>query len=280
MKILKKLAALAVIGTIGASLIGCGGSKEAAKTDSKEGNKNIVVGVCPGPYGDMVKEALAPVLKAKGYTVTTKEFSDYIQPDKALDNKEIDANLFQHTEYLKKFSTDNNLNLSPVIVVPTLGMGIFSNTITSLDQLKDGAKIAIPNDASNLARALKLLKENGVVKLKDNVDETKATEKDVAENPKNIKFTPIEGAQLARSIDSVDVVAIPGNFAFASKFDYTKALAVEKLTENYKNIIAVRTDDLDKDLGKDLKEAVESKEFKEAIENGKFKDFDKPEWWK
>jgi D-methionine transport system substrate-binding protein len=280
MKILKKLAVLVVLGTIGASLAACGSSKESAKTDSKEGNKNIVVGVCPGPYGDMVKEALAPVLKAKGYTVTTKEFSDYIQPDKALDNKEIDANLFQHTEYLKKFSSDNNLNISPVIVVPTLGMGIFSNTITSLDQLKDGAKVAIPNDASNLARALKLLKDNGIIKLKDNIDETKATEKDVAENSKNIKFTPIEGAQLARSIDSVDAAAIPGNFAFASKFDYSKALAVEKLTENYKNVIAVRTDDLDKELGKDLKEAVESKEFKEAIENGEFKDFSKPEWWK
>jgi D-methionine transport system substrate-binding protein len=280
MNILKKVTTLAIIGTIGISLVGCGSSTSTKKEEDKEASKNIVVGVCPGPYGDMVKEILAPALKSKGYTVTTKEFSDYIQPDKALDNGEIDANLFQHSEYLKKFSTDNNLKLSPVIVVPTLGMGVFSKNLTSLDQLKDGAKIAIPNDASNLARALKLLKANGVIKLKDNVDETKATEKDVAENPKNIKFTPIEGAQLARSIDSVDAVAIPGNFAFASKFDYSKALAVETLTENYKNVIAVRTEDLDKQLGKDLKEAVESKEFKDAIENGQFKDFTKPDWWK
>jgi D-methionine transport system substrate-binding protein len=280
MNILKKVTTLAIIGTIGISLVGCGSSTSTKKEEDKEASKNIVVGVCPGPYGDMVKEILAPALKSKGYTVTTKEFSDYIQPDKALDNGEIDANLFQHSEYLKKFSTDNNLKLSPVIVVPTLGMGVFSKNLTSLDQLKDGAKIAIPNDASNLARALKLLKANGVIKLKDNVDETKATEKDVAENPKNIKFTPIEGAQLARSIDSVDAVAIPGNFAFASKFDYSKALAVEALTENYKNVIAVRTEDLDKQLGKDLKEAVESKEFKDAIENGQFKDFTKPDWWK
>ena len=280
MNILKKVTALAILGTIGIGLVGCGSNADAKKAEDNKANKNIVVGVCPGPYGDMVKEVLAPALKTKGYTVTTKEFSDYIQPDKALDNKEIDANLFQHSEYLKKFSADNNLKLSAVKVVPTLGMGIFSKELTSLDQLKDGAKIAIPNDASNLARALKLLNANGVIKLKDNVDETKATEKDVAENPKNIKFTPIEGAQLARSIDSVDVVAIPGNFAFASKFDYSKALAVEALTENYKNVIAVRTEDLDSELGKDIKEAVESKEFKDSIEKGQFKDFTKPDWWK
>ncbi len=280
MSILKKVAALVVLGTIGASLVGCGSTKDTKKVEDKDNNKNIIVGVCPGPYGDMVKAALAPALAAKGYTVTTKEFSDYIQPDKALDNGEIDANLFQHSEYLKKFSSDNNLKLSVVKVVPTLGMGVFSKNLKSLDELKDNAKIAIPNDASNLARALRLLKAKGVITLKDNVDETKATEKDVAENPKNIKFTPIEGAQLARSIESVDAIVIPGNFAFASKLDYSNALAVEELTENYKNIIAVKTENLDKQLGIDLKEAVESKEFKDAIENGEFKDFTKPDWWK
>lgn len=276
MNILKKLTAITIVATLGLSVVGCGSSKQTSKNKD---SKNIVVGVCPGPYGDMVKEALAPALAAKGYTVTTKEFSDYIQPNKALANGEIDANLFQHGQYLKKFSSDNNLNLAAVKTVPTLGLGIFSKNISSLDELKDGAKIAIPNDASNLARALKVLKENGVIKLKDNVDETKATENDVAENPKNIEFTPIEGAQLARSIDSVDAIAIPGNFAFASGFDYSKALAIEKASEDYKNVLVVRSDDLEKDLGKDLKEAVESKEFKEAIENGKFKDFSKPDWW-
>ena len=276
MNILKKLTAITIVATLGLSVVGCGSSKQASENKD---SKNIVVGVCPGPYGDMVKEALAPALAANGYTLTTKEFSDYIQPNKALANGEIDANLFQHGQYLKKFSSDNNLNLAAVKTVPTLGLGIFSKNISSLDELKDGAKIAIPNDASNLARALKVLKENGVIKLKDNVDETKATENDVAENPKNIEFTPIEGAQLARSIDSVDAIAIPGNFAFASGFDYSKALAIEKASEDYKNVLVVRSDDLEKDLGKDLKEAVESKEFKEAIENGKFKDFSKPDWW-
>lgn len=276
MNILKKLTAITIVATLGLGVVGCGSSKQSSENKD---SKNIVVGVCPGPYGDMVKEALAPVLVAKGYTVTTKEFSDYIQPNKALANGEIDANLFQHGQYLKKFSSDNNLNLEAVKIVPTLGLGIFSKKLNSLDELKNGAKIAIPNDASNLARALKVLKENGVIKLKDNIDETKATENDIAENPKNIEFTPIEGAQLARSIDSVDVIAIPGNFAFASGFDYSKALAIEKASDDYKNVLVVRTDDLEKDLGKELKEAVESKEFKEAIENGKFKDFSKPDWW-
>lgn len=278
MNILKKLTAITIVATLGLSIVGCASSK--GDVNENKDNKNIVVGVCPGPYGDMVKETLAPILETKGYKVTTKEFSDYIQPNKALDNGEIDANLFQHSEYLKKFSADNNLKLSAVKVVPTLGLGIFSKDLTSLNELKDGAKIAIPNDPSNLARALKILNENKVIRLKDNVDETKATENDIEENPKNIDFTPIEGAQLARSIDSVDAIAIPGNFAYASGFDYSKALAVEKASENYKNVLVVRTDDLDKELGKDLKEAVESKEFKDAIENGKFKDFAKPDWWK
>lgn len=221
-----------------------------------------------------------PLLEKKGYKITVKEFSDYIQPDQALNNGEIQANLMQHTEYLKKFSADNNLDISAVKTVPTLGMGMFSQKYDSIDKIPDGAKIAIPNDASNLARALNVLSANGLIKLKDNVDATKASTLDIAENTKNIEFVEVEGAQLARSLDSVDAALVPGNYAFASGFDYSKALAVEPLTENYKNVVAVRTEDLDKELGKDLLEVIESDDFKTAIENSKFKDFSKPEWWK
>lgn len=276
MSILKKLTVAGLSLTLALGVVGCGANNKKAEGGD---TKDIIVGVCPGPYGDMVTEAIAPQLEKKGYKVTVKEFSDYVLPDKALANKEIDANLMQHTAYLKKFSADNNLELSAVQIVPTAGMGIFSNNTDSLKDLKDGAKIAVPNDPSNLARALKLLNTLELIKIKADVDQTKATIKDIESNPHNFEFVEIEAPQLARSLDSTDIALVPGNYAIASNLDFADALEIEKLDENYKNVVAVRTEDLEKDLGKDLKEAVESKEFREVIENGKYKDFDKPEWY-
>ena len=281
MKILKRLGILTISGVLGLSLTACGakgGKTENAAAGSD--TKKIIVGVCPGPYGDMVKDVFSPLLEKKGYTVEVKEFSDYIQPDQALNNGEIQANLMQHTEYLNKFSKDNNLEISAVKTVPTLGMGMFSNKYTSIDEIPDGAKIGVPNDASNLARALNMLSVNNIIKLKDDVNPTKASKLDIAENTKKIELVEVEGAQLARSIESTDASLVPGNYAYASSLDYSKALAVEPLTENYKNVIAVKTSDLEETLGKDFKEIIESEEFKTAIENSKFKDFSKPEWWK
>lgn len=280
MKILKKFGTLLLTGVLAASFIGCGNNASDNGGKSEGNSKNITVGVCPGPYGDMVKEVFTPLLEKKGYKVEVKEFSDYIQPDQALNNGEIDANLMQHTEYLNKFSADNNLKISAVKTVPTLGMGVFSDKYDSLDKIPDGAKIAVPNDASNLARALNVLSVNNIIKLKDNVDATKASKLDIAENPKNIEFVEVEGAQLVRTLESTDAALVPGNYAYAANLDYSKALAVEPLTENYKNVVAVKTEDLDKDLGKDFKEIIESDDFKKAIESSKFKDFSKPEWWK
>lgn len=281
MKILKKLGVLLLSGVLAVGLTACGNSKSEKGTDGTDNNsKNITVGVCPGPYGDMVKEVFTPLLEKKGYKVEVKEFSDYIQPDQALNNGEIDANLMQHTEYLNKFSADNNLQLSAVKTVPTLGMGVFSDKYDSIDKIPDGAKIAVPNDASNLARALNVLSVNNIIKLKDDVDATKASKLDIAENTKNIELVEVEGAQLARTLESTDVALIPGNYAYAANLDYSKALAIEPLTENYKNVVAVQTSNLDKDLGKDFKEIIESDDFKKAIENSKFKEFSKPEWWK
>ena len=272
MKKVKRILSLAVIGIIALGLIGCG-------EKTTENNKKITIGVCPGPYGDMVNDAIAPYLKNKGYEVTVTEFTDYIQPDQALANREINANLMQHTEYLNKFSKDNNLELSAIKTVPTLSMGAFSSKYKSIGDIPNGAKVAVPDDVSNLARALKVLRNNGLIELANGVDETKVSLKDISSNKKKLKFIEVEGPQLPRSIDSVDLSMVPGNFAYASGFDYSTALFTEKLTENYKNVIAVRTEDLDSELGKDLKEVVESDEYREVIESGKYKEFDKPEWW-
>lgn len=279
MKRMKKILGLAVSAALLLGAAGCGSNNQS--TDKKD-SKNITIGVCPGPYGDMTKKAIMPILEKKGYKVSTKEFSDYVEPNKALANKEIDANIFQHGAYLKKFSSDNNLKLSQVIVLPTAGMGIFSHKEKSLASLPNGAQVAIPNDASNLARALTILQSEKLIKIKANIDQTKASTSDIVENKKNLKFIEVESAQLPRSLDTADIALVPGNYVIASKLNYKDALGVEKLVEQYKEVIAVRTEDLNGTLGKDLKAAVESKEFKEAIEapNGEFKDFQKPAWWK
>lgn len=274
MKRLKKLAGIVMIGilTVSVLLSGCG---------KKEKKKEITIGVCAGPYGEMVKQAISPILEKKGYQVKVTEFSDYILPDKALANGEIDANLMQHTVYLEKFSKDNKLELAKVISVPTAGAGIFSNTIKDLKDLKDGDKVGIPNDPSNLARALGILQKEKLITIKSGVEDTKAAVKDIASNPKNLKFETLDAAQISRNLDSLAIGVIPGNYAYAANLDFGNALALETLAEGYKNVIAVKKENLNRQLGKDLKAAVESKEFYTAItkKGSKFKDFQKPQWW-
>ena len=283
MKKFKKYSILAGALLLGIILTACG-NKEAStsSTKSKDNNdvKEVVIGVCPGPYGDMVEKVISPLTEEKGYKLTTKLFNDYIQPNKALNSKNIDGNLFQHQNYLTKFAKDNKLDIQSIAVVPTLGMGIYSKKIDKLSDIKDGTVVSLPNDASNLARALKLLADNDLITINDSIDETKATVDDIKENKHNLEFKPLESAQLSRSLDNVDVALIPGNYSWAAKLDPADALVLEQLEENYKNVFAVRNDEVDGEFGKVMKEVLASQEFKDAISKSDFKDFEKPESWK
>lgn len=249
--------------------------------NSSSNSKKIIFGVAPGPYGDLVKLAIKPGLEKKGYTVELKEFSDYIQPNKALANNEIDVNVFQHQVYLENFAKEHNLKIESIKNIPTAGMGIFSNKYKSLDQLSDGDTVSIPNDVPNLARALRFLASEGVITLKDDVDLTTVSEKDIAENPKNLKFTTVEAAQLPRTLSSVNISVINGNYAISSGLSLGDAVTTEKLNEEYKNVIAIRSSDKDSEFVKDILEVVESDDFKNVILDDKniFKDFDFPEWF-
>ncbi len=281
MKKIKKILALGLVSVLAIGIFAGCGSKSNDEGKSNKDSKDIKIGVCPGPYGDMVEKAIEPYLQSLGYKVEVVDFTDYVQPDQALASGEIDANLMQHTVYLEKFAEDNNLDIKSIIEVPTAGAGVFSENIESLDELKDGDKVAIPTDAVNLARSLRLLETLGVIKLKEDVDATKATTADVTENKKNLEFVTLDAAQISRSLDSVAIGVVPGNYAIAAGLDFNSALGVEKLAEGYKNVIAVRGEDVDSELGKDLKAAVESEEFFNAIteDGSEFKSFDRPDWW-
>ncbi|WP_319244662.1 MetQ/NlpA family ABC transporter substrate-binding protein [uncultured Propionivibrio sp.] len=240
----------------------------------------IVFGVAPGPYGDLIKQAIAPSLEKKGYRIVVKEFSDYVQPNLALANGATDANLFQHGVYLEKFSADKGLKLSPLIRVPTAGLGLYSNKIKSLDELKKGDVVTLANDPTNLARALRFLAKLDLLSFKKDIDPTKASEKDIDQNPRGLVFKPLEAAQLPRTLDTAAASVVNGNFAIAAGLDLNKALKLEVLDENLKNLVAVKTEDLDKPFVKDIKAAVESEEFIAVVTDPKtpFASFQRPEW--
>ena len=242
--------------------------------------KTIVFGVAPGPYGDLIKVAIQPGLEKKGYKVVVKEFSDYVQPNLALSNNSIDANLFQHRLYLEKFSADKGLQLSAVINVPTAGLGVYSHKITSLDQLKKGDIVTLANDPTNLARALRFLAKEGLLTFKKDIDPVQASEKDIENNPRGLLFKPLEAAQLPRTLDSATLAVVNGNFAIAAGLKLADALKLETLDEGLKNLVAVKTADLNKPFVQDIKQVIESPEFLTAVEDPKhpFKDFQKPEW--
>lgn len=254
-------------------LAACGGSEKSSSGESKE----LKIGATSGPYSDMVTKAIKPSLEKKGYKVTVVEFSDYIQPNLALSKDDLDANLFQHKVYMENFAKEHKLELSELIIVPTAPMGIYSKKFASLDEIADGASIAIPNDPTNAARAFLILEDAGLITLNASADPLTVSEKDVEENVKNLQFKPIEAAQLPRAVDSVDLSAVPGNFALAAKMNLLDALQLENMPEQYRNRVVVNTKDVDSQVAKDIKEAVESAEFEKTIDEA-FQGFGKPEW--
>ncbi|EOW6736566.1 MetQ/NlpA family ABC transporter substrate-binding protein [Cronobacter dublinensis] len=262
--------------TLAGALLLAGGM-QAAQADDPQ---TITFGVAPGPYGDMVKQAIAPSLKEKGYKVVVREFSDYVQPNMALANGSIDANLFQHSLYFEKFTADKGLKLTKLLTVPTAGMGLYSRKVKSIDALKKGDIITLSNDPTNLARGLRFLQSMGLITIKPNIDPTKASERDIATNPKGLVFKPLEAAQLPRTLDSVTAALVNGNFAIAAGLDLSSALKQEQLDENLKNIIAVRSEDTDKPFAKDIVAAVKSPAYAAVINDPKniFNAFQKPDW--
>ena len=276
---MKKYLLLLLSALVAVVLAACGGDDETTTNDATESaeKKEIKLGATAGPYSDMLKKAIIPQLEEKGYEVELVEFSDYVQPNNALNNGDIDANLFQHTIYLENFEKQNNMDLEALIIVPTAPMGFFSDKFASVAEIADGATIAIPNDPSNAARTLLTLQEQGLIEIDPNIEELKASEKDVVKNDKNLVFQPLEAAALPRAVQSVDIAAVPGNFALAAGMDLTAAVFLENMPDQFRNVVAVKAENKESKLSKDLIEIVESAKFEETID-AEFKGFGKPEW--
>ncbi len=270
MKSLLKKALVAF--TLGTSLF-------ATSTYAKEIPNPIKVGVCPGPYRGIIEKFIEPALKEQGYNLEYVDFIDYVQPDAALDSGNIDVNLFQHQSYLDAIVKNQGLKLTSVINVPTLGVGVFSEKHKSLEDIPENGRIGIPVDAVNLARALRIARDNGLITLDSDRDEQKASIADIKDNPRHLEFIPIEAAQISRALDSLDAGFINGNYALAARLDFSKALAVEHVVENMVNVIAVRIEDKDT-VGKLFYDVVKSPKFKQELDADHYYDiFSRPKWW-
>ena len=240
---------------------GCG-----ASADSED--KTITVGASPTPHAEIlnsVKEAL----EADGYTLVVKEFTDYVQPNQALANGEIDANYFQHLPYLEDYNEQNGTDLISAGTVHYEPLGLYAGKTASIAELSDGAVIAVPNDTTNEARALLLLESQGLIKLKDGAG-LSATKNDIVENTLNLDIQELEAAQISRSLADVDMAVINGNYAIDAGLDVADALAKEEAdseaAKTYANIIAIRSDEKDSEKIKELMKVLQSDEVKAYIE--------------
>jgi D-methionine transport system substrate-binding protein len=237
--------------------------------------KNLVIGGTAGSNTDQLKQGIVPLLEKKGYKVKLVEFNDYVQPNLALAQGSLDANFFQHQVYLKKFAADQKLDITELVQGPIAPMGVYSTKRKTLADVKEGDRVTLPNDPSNLARALVLLEQNKLITLKPGIDALRSTERDVAENPKKLKFIPLEAAQLPRSLGDTEYAIVNGNFAISSGLKLTEAAVLEKTPEYYLNVVAVKNADKNTQWAKDIAEAYRSKEFK-AVVDSKFQGYAKP----
>ena len=271
---MKKFAALiASLLLVVFAVAGCGSdNKQAASSSSSSSSQGKVlkVGATAVPHAEIL-EVVKPLLAKEGIDLQIVEFSDYVQPNLALNDKELDANFFQHAPYLENFMSEHSdvklANAGGIHIEP---MGIYSKKIKSLNELKDGASIALPNDPTNGGRSLLLLEKAGLLKLKDGVG-VKATVQDITENPKHLQFQEVEAAQVPRTLDDVDAAVINTNFAMQVNLVPTKdALLMEDSTSPYVNIVAVRAGDESRPEIQALMKALKSDEVKQFI-NDKYK---------
>ncbi len=261
---LKKLLTLAAVATVAFSLAACSSSKDKAENAKPDEAKVINIGASPNPHGEILTNVVKPLLEKEGYTLNVKLFNDYVLPNRALTDKSLDANFFQHVPYLDEYNKKNNTKIAYTVKVHLEPMGVYSDKVKSLKDVKEGAIVAVPNDPTNESRALKILAREGLIKV---ADKELLTKNDVTENPKKIEIKELAAEQLPTSLKDVSIAVINSNYALQAKLNPSKdAIAIEAKDSPYSNIIAVREEDKNSDKIKALDKAITSPEVKKYIE--------------
>ena len=269
MKNIKRLGLITLILVFALSfLTACGGgSSEEAGGEAESGDKTIKVAASPTPHAEILN-SIADALAADGWTLEVLEFDDYVQPNVATTEGDVDANYFQHIPYLDEYNEENGTDLVAVGNVHYEAMGAYKGTKDSFDALEDGDKIAVPNDATNEARALQLLAANGVIKLKDGAGLT-ATKNDVEENPKNIEIVELEAATIPSALPDVAIGVINANYALGAELTTDDAVAYEaedsEAAETYVNVIVVNAGNENSEKTQALVKAIQTDAVKDFI---------------
>jgi D-methionine transport system substrate-binding protein len=257
--------AVLAAGALTLGLTACGSDNDSADADAP-----LTVAATPTPQGEILTYVKDNLAKKAGLELEVREFTDYVTPDTAVQQGEVDANYFQHQPYLDDFNKENGTDIVavPGATVHLEPLGVYSQGVKKLTDLKKGATIALPNDTTNEARALKLLETNGVIKLKAGVG-YEATPKDIASNPKNLQFKELEAAQLPRSLGDVDAAVINGNYALEADLSPAEdALVAESPKDNpYGNFLAVKKGDEDDPRVRKLADLLTSPEVKKFIQD-------------
>ncbi|MFJ8491730.1 MetQ/NlpA family ABC transporter substrate-binding protein [Streptomyces sp. NPDC094038] len=263
----KLTAAVLAAGALTIGLTACGSDKDSA-SGSADYSGPLVVAASPTPHAEILDYIKDNLAKKAGLDLEVKEFTDYITPNTATEDGSVDANYFQNQPYLDDFNKKRGTHIVPVVTVHLEPLGLYSHKVKSADALKSGATVAVPNDAVNEARALKLLAANGLITLKDGVG-SEATPQDIAKNPKNLQFKEVEAAQTARSLDDVDAAVINGNYAISAGIKPAKDALVLESAKNspYGNFLAVKKGNEKDPRVKKLAKLLTSPEVKKFIED-------------
>ncbi|SFU83300.1 MetQ/NlpA family ABC transporter substrate-binding protein [Alicyclobacillus macrosporangiidus] len=257
-----------------ALVAGCGASQQgtpsAANESTAASTEPVVlkVGASPVPHAEILN-AVKPILAKEGIDLQVVEFQDYVQPNRALAEGSLDANFFQHVPYLNEYNQQNHTDLVPTVSVHFEPLGLYPGRSTSLSNIPDGAKIAVPNDTTNEARALLLLQSAGVISLKQplTINETK---QDITANPHHVQIVELDAASIPRHLKDVDYAVINGNYAVQAGLTIDKALTKESAdslaAKTYANVVVVRKGDENKPAIQKLDEALQSDTVRQFIE--------------
>lgn len=253
------------------TLAACGNASSSfsssAASDSAQ-SQTLTVAASPSPHAEILNNFAAPKLKEQGIDLQTKEYTDYIIPNQVTSSGEVDANYFQHINYLNNYNEENGTDLVGVAAIHYEPFGIYAGKSSDLANIADGAQIAVPNDPTNEGRALLLLQQENLITLKD-PDNLEATPVDIAENPHNLQFVEVEAAAVPRQLQDVDFAVINGNYAIEAGFHVKDAVAVEskegKAVEQYANYIVTTPEKKDDNRIDALVSVLTSDDFKQYL---------------